>query len=298
MSEINIIDNIDAIPRMNSDSEDLDWILTKPAYNMNYDIYEYVLYALATFIMAQKVHQHVDNMFTCIMMSVSKAKALGVYDNAEETDPLWEYVPGYQGGLILDLTMGQTILVVLDGYDGAGGVPLGSFWRRFIFGWEFEDVNFVFSSAMRDDSRVLYRRSVRNRVSTVAPWLELDDDPYMVVSDGGLYWIQDAFVTTDRFPYSRTIQVVQSSGDSFRSRTVFDRPLNYIRNSVKVVVDAYNGSMIFYTLELDKPDPVLGMWRNAFPSLFTPIDQMPTGLRKSARTSRQRRVIPSLLSTG
>ena len=173
--------------------------------------------------------------------------------------------------------------VFLDGYDGAGGVPLGSFWRRFIFGWEFEDVNFVFSSAMRDDSRVLYRRSVRNRVSTVAPWLELDDDPYMVVSDGGLYWIQDAFVTTDRFPYSRTIQVVQSSGDSFRSRTVFDRPLNYIRNSVKVVVDAYNGSMIFYTLELDKPDPVLGMWRNAFPSLFTPIDQMPTGLREHIR---------------
>ena len=89
MSEINMIDNIDDLPRMDSDQEDLDWILTKPAYNMNYDIYEYVLYALATFIMAQKVHQHVDNMFTCIMMSVSKAKALGVYDNAEETDPLW-----------------------------------------------------------------------------------------------------------------------------------------------------------------------------------------------------------------
>ena len=89
MSEINIIDNIDDMPRMNSDQEDLDWILTKPAYNMNYDIYEYVLYALATFIMAQKVHQQVDSMFTCIMMSVSKAKALGVYDNAEEIDPLW-----------------------------------------------------------------------------------------------------------------------------------------------------------------------------------------------------------------
>lgn len=69
---------------------DLDWILTKPAYNMNYNIYEYVLYALATFIMAQKSHALVDNMFTCIMMSVSKAKALGVYHNADETDPLWD----------------------------------------------------------------------------------------------------------------------------------------------------------------------------------------------------------------
>ena len=98
MSEINIIDNIDDfeeemmkhLPRVLPDLEDLDWILTKPAYNMNYNIYEYVLYALATFIMAQKLHEHVDNMFTCIMMSVSKAKALGVYHNAEETDPLWD----------------------------------------------------------------------------------------------------------------------------------------------------------------------------------------------------------------
>jgi uncharacterized membrane protein (UPF0182 family) len=173
--------------------------------------------------------------------------------------------------------------VFLESYDGDGGVSLGSFFRRFMFGWEFEDLNFVFSSALREDSRVLYRRGIPDRVSTVAPWLELDDDPYMVISDEKLYWIQDAFVTTDRFPYSRTIQVVQSSGDSFRSRTIFDRPFNYIRNSVKVVVDAYNGSMTFYTVELDEPDPVLGMWRNTFPDLFTPIDEMPASLREHIR---------------
>jgi uncharacterized membrane protein (UPF0182 family) len=173
--------------------------------------------------------------------------------------------------------------VFLDSYDGDGGVSLGSFFRRFMFGWEFEDLNFVFSSALREDSRVLYRRGIRDRVSTVAPWLELDDDPYMVISDEKLYWIQDAYVTTDRFPYSRTIQVVESSGDSFRSRTRFDRPFNYIRNSVKVVIDAYNGSMTFYTVELDEPDPVLGMWRNTFPDLFTSIDEMPAGLREHIR---------------
>ena len=76
--------------KKNSDQKDLDWKLTMPAYNMDIDIYKYVLNALATFIMAQKVHEHVDNMFTCIMVSIPKAKALGVHYNAEETDPLWD----------------------------------------------------------------------------------------------------------------------------------------------------------------------------------------------------------------
>jgi hypothetical protein len=120
-------------------------------------------------------------------------------------------------------------------------------------------------------------------VSTVAPWLELDDDPYIVVADGRLMWIQDAYVTTDKFPYSRTVRVVESSGDSLASRTVFDRPLNYIRNNVKVVVDAFNGTMDFYTVEIDGPDPILSMWRNTFPSLFKPISEMPASLREHIR---------------
>ena len=173
--------------------------------------------------------------------------------------------------------------VSLDRYTGSGGVALSSFFRRLVYAWEFEDINFIFSSALTGESKVLYRRGVRDRVSIVAPWLELDDDPYMVVADGRLFWIQDAYVTTDMFPYSRRVRVVESSGLTLRSRTQFDRPLNYIRNSVKVVVDAFHGSMDFYTLEFDGVDPVLAVWRNTFPDLFKPIDQMPDELRQHIR---------------
>jgi uncharacterized membrane protein (UPF0182 family) len=177
----------------------------------------------------------------------------------------------------------DSLPIFIERYEGDGGVALSSFFRRIMFGWEFEDVNFVFSRDLTPESRVLYRRGIAERVSTVAPWLELDDDPYMVVADGRLMWIQDAYVTTDKFPYSRTVRVVQSSGDDLASRTAFDRPLNYIRNNVKVVIDAFNGTMDFYTIEIDGPDPILGMWRNSFPTLFTPIEQMPVSLREHIR---------------
>jgi uncharacterized protein len=173
--------------------------------------------------------------------------------------------------------------IFIESYDGAGGVALSSFFRRIMHGWEFEDLNFIFSRDLTTESRVLYRRGVAERVRTVAPWLELDNDPYMVVADGRLTWIQDAYVTTDKFPYSRTVQVVQSSGDDRASRTVFDRPLNYIRNNVKVAVDAFNGTLTFYTIEIDGPDPILSMWRSTFPDLFTPIDSMPASLREHIR---------------
>jgi hypothetical protein len=173
--------------------------------------------------------------------------------------------------------------IFIDRYEGEGGVALSSFFRRIMHSWEFEDLNFIFSRDLKTESRVMYRRAIANRVSTVAPWLELDDDPYIVVADGRLMWIQDAYVTTDKFPYSRTVRVVESSGDSLASRTVFDRPLNYIRNNVKVVVDAFNGTMDFYTVEIDGPDPILSMWRNTFPSLFKPISEMPASLREHIR---------------
>jgi uncharacterized membrane protein (UPF0182 family) len=167
--------------------------------------------------------------------------------------------------------------IFLDTYDGAGGVNLSSFFRRIVYAWEFADPNLIFSSALTGDSKILYRRSIAARVGRVAPFLELDNDPYMVIADGKLFWIQDTFVTTDRLPYSRRIQAVASAN------TVFDRPLNYIRNSVKVVIDAFDGTMTFYTIEIGGPDPVLAMWRNTFPDLFTPIDQMAPSLKKHIR---------------
>ena len=169
----------------------------------------------------------------------------------------------------------------IERYDGKGGVPLSSLFRRAVYAWELLDVNILLSRQLTPESKVLYRRNIRERVSEVAPFLELDDDPYLVINDGRLYWIQDAFTTTDRFPYSRRIDGnrIGFNGD-FRG---FERPFNYIRNSVKVVIDAFDGAMDFYTIEIGGPDPVLQTYRNIFPDLFTPIEKMPPGLREHIR---------------
>ena len=170
----------------------------------------------------------------------------------------------------------DSLPVFLDRYEGTGGVVLSSFFRRAAFAWELGDLNILISGQLRDDSRVLYRRGIHERVRTVAPFLLLDDDPYMVVDEGRLFWIQDAYLTTDRIPYSRR-QTLQFEDESFTGS------FNYIRNSVKVVIDAFNGSMEFYTLEPDRPDPLLGVYRTTFPALFKPIEEMPPGLREHIR---------------
>ena len=165
---------------------------------------------------------------------------------------------------------------------------LSSFFRRAVYAWELLDVNILLSRQLTPESKVLYRRNIRERVSEVAPFLELDDDPYLVISDGRLYWMQDAYTTTDRFPYSRRIDrdrigPAPGPGGVRRDFAGFERPFNYIRNSVKVVIDAYDGSMDFYTIETGGPDPVLQTYRNIFPDLFTPIEEMPSGLRGHIR---------------
>ncbi len=169
----------------------------------------------------------------------------------------------------------------IDSYDGDGGVSLSGILRRAAFAWELLDVNVILSRQLTPDSRVLYRRNIHERVRTVAPFLELDDDPYLVVDEGRLYWVQDAFTTTDRLPYSRRVGVERIGlDDDFES---FEKPFNYVRNTVKVVVDAYNGSMDFYTIEVGEPDPLLQVYRNIFPDLFTPIADMPPDLREHIR---------------
>jgi uncharacterized membrane protein (UPF0182 family) len=145
-------------------------------------------------------------------------------------------------------------------------VGLGSIFRRFAYTWEFGDVNILLSDQITSGSRIQYRRSIRERVSTIAPFLRLDRDPYPVLDDRGkLWWMQDAYTTTDRYPYSTP------------SRWGF----NYIRNSVKVVVDAYNGSVWFYVI--DPMDPLVKMYRQAFPGLFEDFEAMPPVLRDHLR---------------
>jgi len=119
-------------------------------------------------------------------------------------------------------------------YQGKDGVDVGSFFHRLVYAWQFGDLNILISGELSSESRVVYYRKVAERVGHLAPFLKLDSDPYMVVMDGRLFWIQDGYTTTDRYPYSQPIE-----GDG----------MNYIRNSVKAVVDAYDGSVTFYVID-------------------------------------------------
>ena len=156
-------------------------------------------------------------------------------------------------------------------FEGDSGVKLGSVITRALFAWQFKDLNILISGSLNSDSRILFRRNIQQRISTVAPFLTLDHDPYMVLSDDGhLYWMQDAYTTTDQYPYSQP-QILRATG----------LPINYIRNSVKIVVDAYDGSMKFYLV--DPTDPIASTYAHIFPDLFTPFDQMPADLKAHIR---------------
>lgn len=154
---------------------------------------------------------------------------------------------------------------VYTSYAGEGGIPLDSVWKKILFAWDFGDINILLSDYLKSDSRLQMRRQVRERVSALAPYLTLDDDPYLVLSEGRLYWIQDAYTVSDRYPYA----------ESYEGR------FNYIRNSVKIVVDVYNGSVDFYTMEPD--EPVLQVYRRAFPGVFRSLDEMPEDLKSHLR---------------
>jgi hypothetical protein len=149
-------------------------------------------------------------------------------------------------------------------YTGSGGIPVGSFLNRLAFTLRFGDIRFFTSSAITGDSRVIINDNIKARMSAAAPFLSFDSDPYMVIADGKLYWIADAYTTTSRYPYS------QPSGG-----------LNYIRNSVKVVLDAYNGTMNFYVF--DPTDPIIRTYEKIFPGMFKPASSMPATLSQHVR---------------
>jgi len=155
---------------------------------------------------------------------------------------------------------------VSNAYDGADGIPLGSRFTRALFAWRFSDINLLISGNLRAESRILFRRSIRDRISTIAPFLRLDRDPYLVTSGGRLFWMQDAYTTASTYPYAEPIRGVG---------------LNYIRNSVKVVIDAYDGTIDFYAV--DEQEPLLAAYARIFPGLFRPLAEMPADLQRHVR---------------
>ncbi|MCC6748818.1 MAG: UPF0182 family protein [Deltaproteobacteria bacterium] len=154
-------------------------------------------------------------------------------------------------------------------YQGSGGVGIGSFFRRLLFAIRFMDPNLVFTSHLTPESRILFNRQIQERINTVAPFLMLDQEPYMVVAEGRLFWIQDAYTISYRYPYSQPTSLGK------RAR------INYIRNAVKVVVDAYNGSLAFYLW--DDKDPMIQTYRKIFPSMFKSSAEMPKAIRAHVR---------------
>ena len=154
-------------------------------------------------------------------------------------------------------------------YQGKGGIPLDSIWKRLLFAWTQKDINILLTSYLTPQSRIQIWRSVQERISQVAPFLLLDKDPYAVLSEGKQYWIQDAYTVSDRFPYSSP----QASGSA--------QGMNYIRNSVKAVVDMYDGTVSFYVM--DPKDPVLGMYQRAFPGVFQDLSELPADLKTHLR---------------
>ena len=155
-------------------------------------------------------------------------------------------------------------------YQGKGGVPIKSFFRRLLFAAEFLDPQILFTTYLSPESRIMFNRRIATRVGLIAPFLDYDGDPYVVVSGGKLYWIQDAYTTSDMYPYS-----LRSYG-RFRNKG-----LNYIRNSVKVTIDAYNGDVTFYII--DEKDPIAKTYSSIFPALFKPFNEMPADLKKHIR---------------
>ncbi len=151
-------------------------------------------------------------------------------------------------------------------YEGRGGVPIGSTARQLAFAFRFGDLKLLFSSSLTAESRVMYNRTISERVEALASFLAFDKDPYIVLrDDGSLVWMWDAYTTTDRFPYSQPL----GNGS------------NYIRNSVKVVIDAYNGDVTLY--QIDEDDAIANTWGKIYEGLFTPGDQMPEDLKRHWR---------------
>lgn len=162
-------------------------------------------------------------------------------------------------------------------YTGTGGIQLNSFFKKALYGLRYGNIKFLLADDIENESRIMYYRNIKQRVRKVAPFLAYDSDPYLVTLDGRLFWIQDAYTTTNRFPYSEPMQGVG----------------NYIRNSIKIVIDAYNGNMDYYII--DKTDPLANTYMKIFPDLFKDGEEMPVNVRSHIRYPQDLFVIQSRL---
>ena len=154
---------------------------------------------------------------------------------------------------------------VYTNYSGQGGIQFSNIFRKLLFAWELGDMNILLTDYIHNESRLQIWRSVQERIRKITPFLQLDRDPYLVLNNGRLFWIQDAYTTSSHFPYSQRYQ----------------NGFNYIRNSVKIVVDAYEGTVDYFII--DEEDPVLDVYDSIFPGVFKSMDELPEGIEDQFR---------------
>ena len=170
-------------------------------------------------------------------------------------------------------------------YTGEGGVPMGSLFTRLLFAIKYQEQRIVLSNLINSESKILFNRNPRERIAKVAPWLTLDGDPYPAIIDGKILWIIDGYTTSAGYPNSRVVNLA-NTGDALTSRSnavssLDDRNVNYIRNSVKATVDAYDGTVSLY--QWDEKDPVLATWSKAFPGTVKPRSEISSELLAHVR---------------
>jgi len=171
-------------------------------------------------------------------------------------------------------------------YTGKGGVPMGGLFKKLLFAIQYQEQRIVLSSLINSESKILYNRSPRDRVAKVAPWLTLDGDPYPAIVDGKIQWIIDGYTTSSGYPYSQTTALGAATTDALTTNSAAvtaqrNQNINYIRNSVKATVDAYDGTVVLY--QWDEKDPVLKTWMKAFPNTVTPKSKMSKELLEHIR---------------
>ncbi len=186
-------------------------------------------------------------------------------------------------------------------YAGKGGVQISNLWRKFVFGYMFDGTKLLVSDYPTEESRIMFHRQIQKRVELLAPFLHFENDPYIVLDQGRLKWMIDAYTTSDNYPYSEPFYArenIEYTEGEYRQNLTTNAGrelsgINYIRNSVKAVVDAYDGTVDFYIA--DEEDPIIQVWDKIFPGLFKPKSEMPESLVKHIRYPEKMILIQGLV---
>jgi hypothetical protein len=217
------------------------------------------------------------------VFDISGAGLTSVSGAPHITQPAIYFGVGQTGYVVADTAQSEVDYsnangnVISSHYAGSGGVPIGSFWTKAAFALRFHDLNLLISKLVTQKSRLMFIQDVRERVAKAAPFLTVDNSPYPVIDQGHIYWIVDAYTTTSYYPYAQQANTTELPVGSGLSNVNF----NYVRNSVKVVVDAYTGAMTFYATM--KNDPILNTWESVFPGMFKPLSEMDPVLKGHLR---------------